>query len=83
MRARTTKRKTDSRGKEHPPGTEISVLVASRATRGEAPCVVTRELVAGGSGDRKATRWYPGAEYAPAGAQILARLVSGKWEVAA
>ena len=30
MRARTTKRKTDSRGKEHPPGTEISVLVMPR-----------------------------------------------------
>ena len=30
MRAKTTKAKTDSRGKEHPPGTEISVMFMPR-----------------------------------------------------
>ena len=64
------------------PDARRAMLVASRATRGEAPCVVTREHAASEAG-RSVARWYPGPEYVPAGAEVAARMVSGTWEVVA
>lgn len=57
------------------PDAHRAMVVASRATGKRDGCVVTREVEA----DSVAVRWYPGAEYVPAGVVVLKVLEGGEW----